>query len=95
MTGDPLFRDDSHTRTTHERWSQRLNRAWPPEAYRDEWRVQQCGNCRYWVPLAGDLGSDWGACSNDGSPFDQRAMFEPDGCPAHEPADEWVSRPDG
>lgn len=66
--------------TIHQRWSSRLNRASDDPAYSDSWVWEQCGECRFWMPLAGPLGQDWGVCANPASQFDQRAMFEHDGC---------------
>jgi hypothetical protein len=36
----------------------------------------QCGGCQYYIPLEGDLGMDWGACSNRRSEYDGRVVFE-------------------
>jgi len=38
------------------------------------------GACRHWLPLAGQRGYDWGACSNERSEFDGIVRFEHDGC---------------
>jgi Protein of unknown function (DUF3027) len=64
----------------HERWVASLNRDMGAPGYRDEWRAEQCLHCRFFVPLAGDLGADWGGCTNSVSNFDRRVMFEHDGC---------------
>ena len=64
----------------HERWIAGLNRGEGDPKYEDTWPWEQCGECLFWMPLAGPLGSDWGVCSNSHSPFDRRAMFEHDGC---------------
>lgn len=40
----------------------------------------QCGGCQYYIPLEGDLGSDWGACSNARSEYDGRVVFEHHTC---------------
>ena len=66
----------------HRRWVSALNRTNDEAApgYRESWSWEQCGGCIHWLPLAGTLGTDWGACSNPASPFDRRAMFEHDGC---------------
>ena len=51
--------------------------------------VGQCGICRFWVPLSGPIGNDYGACTNPASPCDRVVTFEHDGCDEHETADEW------
>ena len=63
----------------HERWRDDRHRA-PGPGYRDEWYERQCGGCLHYRPLAGELGLDWGACTNGRSPCDRRVMFEHDGC---------------
>ena len=73
----------------HDRWMPRRNRKPESPEYRDEWYVQQCGMCRFWIPLSGELGSDYGACTNPRSPFDGRVQFEHDGCDEYEEAEEW------
>ncbi|GHJ47114.1 hypothetical protein Cs7R123_44560 [Catellatospora sp. TT07R-123] len=75
----------------HARWIARRHRNTDDLTYRDEWYDEQCGGCRFWFPLAGEMGSDYGACANGDSPFDGRVMFEHDGCAAFEEADEWVT----
>lgn len=76
----------SQRRSVHRRWIRRVNRdISAPDSYRDEWRAEQCLACWHFVPLAGTLGKDFGACTNAESPFDQRVMFEHDGCEAFEP----------
>ncbi|GGY33616.1 hypothetical protein GCM10010299_45130 [Streptomyces tanashiensis] len=64
----------------HRRWLQLLHRSTGNPSYRDEWFDEQCGGCRFWIALSGDLGLDWGACTHAGSPFDGRVRFEHDGC---------------
>ncbi|MFF3842510.1 DUF3027 domain-containing protein [Streptomyces sp. NPDC001930] len=64
----------------HRRWLQLLNRSTGNPGYRDEWFDEQCGGCRFWIPLSGDLGLDWGACTHADSRFDGRVRFEHDGC---------------
>jgi hypothetical protein len=66
----------------HRRWIADLNRHNDEKdpQYQESWAWDQCGVCRFWLPLAGNLGTDWGACSNAKSPFDRRVMFEHDGC---------------
>ncbi|MEV7376465.1 DUF3027 domain-containing protein [Streptomyces sp. NPDC090301] len=64
----------------HRRWLQLLNRSTGSPSYRDEWFDEQCGGCRFWIPLSGDLGLDWGACTHADSRFDGRVRFEHDGC---------------
>jgi hypothetical protein len=57
--------------------------------YRDEWRAEQYGRCRFWVPLSGTWGADYGACTNTASPRDSRVAFEHDGCDAFDDAGTW------
>ncbi|MFD7874346.1 DUF3027 domain-containing protein [Streptomyces sp. NPDC059766] len=64
----------------HGRWLQLLHRSTGNPSYRDEWFDEQCGGCRFWIPLSGDLGLDWGACTHAASRFDGRVRFEHDGC---------------
>ena len=42
-----------------------------------------CG-CRHFVPLAGELGNDWGICANAKSPRAGLLTFEHQGCPQFE-----------
>ena len=78
-----------HRRATHERWVLQLNRRQGSTDYRDEWYREQCGMCEFWVPLAGQWGLDYGACSNPSSPFDGRVRFEHDGCDAYSEGGRW------
>ena len=75
---------------THQRWMARRNRRQEAPDYKEEWWGQRCGHCRYWVPLSGALGSDYGACTNDRSPFDGHVQFEHDGCDEFQPAESRV-----
>lgn len=68
--------------TIHERWI-RLRHGLAVEPFR------QCGGCLHWIALGGELGRDWGACSNAASAFDAQLMFEHHGC------DEFVEDPHG
>ncbi len=81
MSGGPWTGDDAeHNDHAHARWLPLLNRSTGAPGYREEWYEEQCGGCRSWVALAGELGRDWGACTRAGSPFDGRVRFEHDGC---------------
>ena len=51
-------------------WRERQHRPMRDPGYRDEWYAAQCGGCRFWIPLSGILGSDYGACTNPVSPRD-------------------------
>jgi hypothetical protein len=42
----------------------------------------------HYLRLLGQIGEDWGVCTNEHSPFERRAMFEHDGCQAFERS-EW------
>jgi hypothetical protein len=74
--------NDVELRDLHGRWMARVNRDQTSAEYRDEWYPEQCLHCRYYIPLERPLGFDYGACTNAASPFDQRVMFEHDGCQA-------------
>jgi hypothetical protein len=80
---------EQERRGVHSRWVERLNRRMGDPGYRDEWYWQQCGRCLHWLALGGQIGSDWGVCSSDSSPFDGVARFEHDGC------DHFVEDPNG
>ncbi|MFG1722055.1 DUF3027 domain-containing protein [Micromonospora chalcea] len=75
----------------HRRWVARRNRDTAAAGYLERWYDEQCGSCRFWFPLAGELGSDYGACANGDSPFDGRVQFEHDGCDEFEDAGGWVT----
>ncbi|MET7619943.1 DUF3027 domain-containing protein [Streptomyces sp. NPDC005408] len=76
--------------TIHARWIQNRNRRTDDPEYKEAWYDEQCGACRFWFPLAGDLGSDYGACANRLSPFDGTVRFEHDGCEAFEESGQWM-----
>lgn len=80
---------EDHERHTFQRWKRLRNRVQGDTAYRNDWYAQQCGGCQYWVPLAGTWGADFGACSNEESPFDSTVRFEHDGCEFFLPAEKW------
>jgi len=87
-----VIHDKQHAEASHARWIQQLNRVQYAPGYKDEWFGEQCGACRYFVPLTGALIEDWGACTNPVSKFDRRVMFEHDGCESFEEAnDAWDS----
>jgi hypothetical protein len=46
-----------------------------PETWRDE-LVKQCLHCRYYVELSGELGLDWGACTNELSQYYGQLVFD-------------------
>jgi hypothetical protein len=83
-SNDPHFAAE-----THRRWRQRRHRRQEDPGYQEEWWGQQCGHCRFWIPLSGVLGSDYGACTNPASPFDGCIMFEHDGCEFFQPSEQW------
>lgn len=88
MSKPSLITSKQHALRCHERWKKRLNRAQGP-TYRDEWYAEQCGACRFFIPLMGALAEDYGCCSNETSPFDGKAMFEHDGCEQFEEGGDW------
>lgn len=78
----------------HERWVAERNRRTEDPGYREEWYSEQCGGCRFWLPLSGELGRDYGACANPASPFDGRVRFEHDGCEAFQESGAWSTPED-
>lgn len=89
----PLVTNRQHLDACHKRWLRKTNRYALPVVGEqpDEWSIEQCGQCAYYLPVTGVFGSDWGVCSNEQSEFDGRAMFEHDGCDAYTGATEWVT----
>lgn len=75
-----LLNDQEHAERCHDRWMARRNRRQEDPEYRDEWYGAQCLHCRFWIPVVGVLGSDYGVCSNSVSAFDGHVRFEHDGC---------------
>lgn len=84
-----LKNNEAHAIACHQRWLARRNRKQEEGSYKDEWYQQQCGACRFFIPLTGILGADYGGCSNPASPFDKSLMFEHDGCEHFESSGEW------
>ncbi|MCP3879035.1 MAG: DUF3027 domain-containing protein [Sulfitobacter sp.] len=81
MSDKPRMYRKDHHRLVLSRWSLRS----PTIA-----GSSQCGICRYWIPLTGTWGADWGACSNPVASHDQSVVFEHFGCVDHEQADKWI-----
>ena len=75
-----LSNDREHFQTCHERWAEKRNRNIDSPDYKDEWYEEQCFDCKYFIPLTGIFADDYGACTNEHSPFDKQVMFEHDGC---------------
>ena len=46
----------------------------------EHWQDCSCG-CRYFHPLAGKVGADWGVCHNKKSPRAGLLTWEHQGCP--------------
>lgn len=86
--------DSEHWREVRDRWFGQRNRRQERDSYADDWYAEQCGRCEYWIPLAGHMGYDYGACSNSASAFDGRVRFEHDGCPAFSAGEEWATPAD-
>ncbi|MEV6283673.1 DUF3027 domain-containing protein [Kribbella sp. NPDC051770] len=82
--------DPAERKAIHRRWVQHRTRFPGDSGYLDSWTEQQCGACRFWFPLAGNLGNDYGACANATSPHDRTVMFEHDGCDAFTPSGTWA-----
>jgi len=86
VAGKPGYRI---SRAVHDRWLTRLNRRTADPGYLDDWYHQQCGSCHRWIPLSGQAGLDWGACTHQHSDFDGQIRFEHDGCRHYEDAGGW------
>lgn len=43
----------------------------------------QCGGCRFYMPIDGDAAADWGACGNPASDRCGHTVFEHHGCRWH------------
>lgn len=82
--------DRAELRAAKDRWHDRSERIdvndWP-----EEWYRTQCGMCRYWIPLAGAIGLDWGVCANPASKWDGTSRFEHDGCDQFVTSDGWAT----
>ena len=94
MAGPNVKNDMRYATETHERWLEQRNRRQESADYDDEWWAEQCGACRFWVPLSGALGHDYGGCTNPASRFDGRVRFEHDGCDYFEQAIDGWAQPD-
>lgn len=89
MAGPWLGDDREHVAACHRHWSEAAMTPGPATLHgRGEWSEDQCGACRYYLPLTGALGADWGICSNSASPCDGVVMFEHDGCNAFSAAED-------
>lgn len=90
---DPLVLDENHAEECHSRWIQRMKHdiVLADSKDTDICTEQQCGMCRFYIPLRGALSADWGVCSNSLSPYDGTVMFEHDGCAEYSGASEWVA----
>ncbi len=75
-----VYESDKYFKICHARWATKVNRDLSLENPPDEWVLNQCESCRYWIPLAGKFCTDWGACSNSDSKFDRMVQFAHDGC---------------
>ena len=62
-------------RSIHRRWLDRWH-----ERSAEANESFGCLFCRYYVKLRGDLGFDWGVCTNAESKYDGLLMFEHWGC---------------
>lgn len=50
----------------------------------DDWGPDCSCGCKYFLPLEGPLGMDWGVCANPASPRVGLLTFEHQGCQAFE-----------
>jgi hypothetical protein len=81
--------DSRHVATTKQRWRRLWDRRMDDPEYREAWRLQQCGACVSWIPFAGELGLDYGGCTNPDSPHESTILYEHDGCDAYSRAEVW------
>jgi hypothetical protein len=88
--GGEARHDPAHVAQTKQRWRRLWHRRTDVPGYREEWRSQQCGACEFWIPFAGELGLDYGACTNPASPHEGTIMYEHDGCDSFSPAEVWA-----
>jgi hypothetical protein len=50
----------------------------------DDWGPDCSCGCKYFLPLEGSLGMDWGVCANPASPRASLLTFEHQGCQSFE-----------
>ena len=62
----------------------RLNTDYEPFGKAEREGADCSGGCRHFIKLAGDVGNDWGVCSNPESPRAGLLTFEHQGCAAFE-----------
>ena len=69
----------------HDAWVERLKRVHGYVSARNDEEVfdPQCGGCRFYMPIEGASGADWGACGNPLSDRVGTVVFEHHGCPEH------------
>lgn len=75
-----FFLGKERFKVIHERWMKKRNRKQESNLYQDEWYSEQCFMCEYYIPLSGEIGCDYGVCSNSNSSYDGQVRFEHDGC---------------
>lgn len=61
---DHVTLSEAELDSIHGRWIRDRNRGRDDQEYQESWGEEQCGGCRFWIPLAGRVGNDYGACSN-------------------------------
>ncbi len=78
----------------HKRWLEKNCRPYGPPKRTDaigkrydDGALLQCGGCKFYIPLEGSIGADWGACSNPRSPQDGKVTMEHHGCMAYNDLD--------
>lgn len=69
----------------HEAWAERLVVRFGGISARNdrEYYENQCGGCRFYMPIEGASAADWGACGNPASDRIGSVVFEHHGCPQH------------
>jgi hypothetical protein len=76
-----LANDKEHCISCGSRWSStRRNREAFEPGYKEEWYMEQCLACIFFIRLTGFLIDDFGVCSCEKSKFDGIVRFEHDGC---------------
>jgi len=88
----PSKLDRAHLDSCHERRIQRRQNLAPDadfDTLPPSWFADQCGGCRYFIPMTGLFSSDWGVCSQRTAVKDGQVVFEHDGCDQFEDAGKW------
>jgi len=93
MNASRIDDDPAARRQISELWKDAADRKMDDPGYLESWWSSQCGGCRFWLPLSGRLGDDFGGCANRLSPRFMLVSFEHDGCDFYEPGGPWHEPP--